>query len=327
MPDVTEARAAARAEGPRPDSGRPDRPRAGSVLSESDRLVRASTPSSLLHGFRDDMAAIWTYRELLDQLVRKELKVKYKESVLGFFWSMARPMLQIIIYYVAFTIFLGSQQPAFAIFVFTGLLAWGFFTDVVGGCTGSVVGNGALIKKTSFPREILPLSVVGAALVNFAFQLVVLALALAVAALAGFRVVPNLDLLLVPLALAVAVVWATAVGLVLAGATVYLRDIQYLVDVMLLAGFWLAPVVYPITYAVDNLAKRGHGTLLEIYLANPMTNVIATFQRAFYTMGEQFTFQGALLPRLLVLLLTGLVALWASQRLFARLRGKFAQEL
>ena len=320
MPDVTEAPSGSA----RDPAGAPT---PGFRPVRTDLLVRASTPSSFLHGFRDDVTAIWDYRELLDQLVRKELKVKYKESVLGFFWSMARPMLQIVIYYVAFTIFLGSQQPAFAIFVFTGLLAWGLFTDVVGGCTGSVVGNGALIKKTAFPREVLPLSVVGAALVNFFFQLVVLFLALVVAALAGFRVAPGLDLLLVPLALVVGVVWATAVGMALAAATVYLRDIQYLVDVMLLAGFWLSPVVYPITYPIDNLTKRGHSTLLEIYLANPMTNVIATFQRAFYTMGEQFTFHGSLLPRLLVLLLVGLGALWASQRLFARLRGKFAQEL
>ncbi len=318
MPDVPEARPSALVEAPRrPQESGP----------RVDRLVRASSPSSFLSGFSADLSAIWSYRELLEQLVRKELKVKYKESVLGFFWSMARPMIQIVVYYVAFTIFLGSQQPAFAIFVFTGLLAWGFFTDVVGGCTGSIVGNGALIKKISFPREILPLSVVGAALINFLFQLVVLFGALAIAAATGFRVVPNLDLLLVPLALAVAVVWATALGLLLSAVTVYLRDLQYLVDVLLLAGFWLTPIVYPITYAVDNLSARGHDTMLQIYLANPMTNVVATFQRAFYTMGEQFNFQGALLPRLLVLLVVGLAALWFCQRSFARLQGKFAQEL
>ncbi len=325
MPDVSQARPATLVQDPPTPTGPPTHPGPDGV--RSDRLVRATTPSTFVRGFGTDVRAIWDYRELLDQLVRKELKVKYKESVLGFFWSMARPMLQIVIYYVAFTIFLGSRQPAFAIFVFTGLLIWGFFTDIVGGCTGSVVGNGALIKKTSFPREILPLSVVGAALVNFFFQLVVLLLALAVAAVAGFHVAPDLDLLLVPLALVVGLIWATAFGLVLAAATVYLRDLQYLVDVILLAGFWLSPIVYPITYPIDNLSKRGHSTLLEVYLANPMTNVVATFQRAFYTMGEQFTFQGSLLPRLAVLLLVGLGALWVSQRIFAKLRGGFAQEL
>jgi ABC-2 type transport system permease protein len=290
-------------------------------------LTRVGTPPRFLRGFTSDVEAVWAYRELLSQLVRKELKVKYKESILGFFWTMARPMLQIVIYYVAFTVFLGSRQPAFAIFVFTGLLAWQFFTDVVGGCTGTVVGNGALIKKTYFPREVFPLSVVGAALVNFFFQFIVLLGALVVAGVSGFRVAPSWDLLLVPLALLVAVVWATAIGMALAALTVQLRDLQYLIDVVLLAGFWLTPVVYPITYPVTNLGQRGHHLILWIYLANPMVSVVAAFQRAFYTMGQQYTFTGSLTPRLLVLLVVGLGALWLGQRVFARLRGSFAQEL
>lgn len=290
-------------------------------------LQRVFSSPRWFRGSVTDVVEIWRSRELLGNLVRKELKVKYKESVLGFFWSMVRPMMQIVIYYVAFTIFLGSQQPAFAVFVFTGLLAWQFFTDVVGGCTGTIVGNGALIKKTYFPREVFPLSVVGAALVNFLFQLVVLFGALAVAAAVGFRVVPTWDLLLVPLALLVAVVYAAALGMALAALTVHLRDLQYLVDVMLLAGFWLAPIVYPITFPIDNLSERGHDTLLAIYLANPMVNVVAAFHRAFYTMAPEYHFQGSLVLRLSVLLVIGVVLLWLAQRLFARLRGSFAQEL
>lgn len=291
------------------------------------QLVRVGTPPTFFGGFRRDMSDLWAYRELLVQLVRKELKVKYKESVLGFFWTLARPMLQIAIYYMAFTVFLGSQQPAFAVFVFTGLVAWQLFTDVVGGCTGTIVGNGSLIKKTYFPREVFPLSVVGAGLVNFLFQLVVLAGALVIAKLTGFDVRPTWDLLLVPLALAVCVVWATAIGIALAAATVHLRDLQYLIEVLLLAGFWLTPIVYPITYPIDNLSERGYGTLLEVYLLNPMVNVVAAFHRAFYTGAPEFHFQGNLWLRLTVLLGVGLVLLYLAQRLFARWRGSFAQEL
>jgi ABC-2 type transport system permease protein len=236
-------------------------------------------------------------------------------------------MLQIAIYYLAFTVFLGSQQPAFAVFVFAGLVAWQLFTDVVGGCTGTIVGNGALIKKTYFPREVFPLSVVGAGLVNFVFQLVVLAGALVVAAVAGFHVVPTWDLLLVPLALAVCVVYATALGMALAAATVHLRDLQYLIEIVLLAGFWLTPIVYPITYPIDNLTERGYDTLLQVYLLNPMVNVVAAFHKAFYTMAPEYHFQGNLWLRLTVLLAVGLVLLWLAQRLFARWRGSFAQEL
>lgn len=282
---------------------------------------------SFLRGFAQDARDIWSYRELLTQLVRKELKVKYKDSVLGFFWTLVRPMIQLVIYYVAFTLFLGNSQPAYAIFIFSGLVIWGLFTDIVGGCTGSIVGNGGLLKKTYFPREIFPLSVVGAAIVNFLFQMIVLGLALALAAVLGQRVVPTWDLGLVPLAFVVCIVWASALGVFLAAATVYLRDLQHLVDVILLALFWLVPIVYAVTLPLNSFAANGHQTLLTLYLANPMLNVIAAFQRAFYTMGPEYTFQANLWPRLAFFLVVGLGLLWLAQRYFARVQGDFAQEL
>ena len=236
-------------------------------------------------------------------------------------------MNQLVIYYLAFTIFLGNTQPAFAIFIFSGLVIWGLFTVIVGGCTGSIVGNGGLLKKTYFPREIFPLSVVGAALVQFALQMVVLLAALGIAALAGFRVVPTWDLALVPLALVVCLVWGLAIGLFLAAATVYFRDLQHLVEIVLLALFWLVPIVYSVTLPINNFAERGHGTLLQIYLANPMLNVVTAFQRAFYTMAPEYTFRGDLWTRLGILTLVGLGVLWLAQRYFARAQGDFAQEL
>ncbi|RFU21761.1 ABC transporter permease [Geodermatophilus marinus] len=288
-------------------------------------VVHARRP--FLGGFSSDVRDIWSYRGLLAQLVRKELKVKYKDSVLGFFWTLVRPMIQLVIYYVAFTLFLGNTQPAYAIFIFSGLVVWGLFTDIVGGSTGSIVGNGGLLKKTYFPREIFPLSVVGASIVNFLFQLVVLLLALGLAAVTGHRVTPTWDLALVPLALVVCIVWATALGLFLAAATVYLRDLQHLIEVILLALFWLVPIVYAITLPLNAFAANGHQALLTAYLANPMLNVIAAFQRAFYTMGPEYMFQADLWPRLGVLLLVGAGLLWLAQRYFARVQGDFAQEL
>ncbi|WP_222194119.1 ABC transporter permease [Modestobacter italicus] len=282
---------------------------------------------SFVRGFGEDVRDIWSFRGLLVQLVRKELKVKYKDSVLGFFWTLVRPMIQLVIYYVAFTIFLGNSQPAYAIFIFSGLVIWGLFTDILGGCTGSIVGNGGLLKKTYFPREIFPLSVVGAAIVNFLFQMIVLLAALALSAAIGQRVVPTWDLALVPLALVVCVVWGTALGLFLAAATVYLRDLQHLIEVIILALFWMVPIVYSVTLPLNSFAANGHQTLLTLYLANPMLNVIAAFQRAFYTMGPEYTLQANLWPRLAFFLVVGLGLLWLAQRYFSRVQGNFAQEL
>jgi ABC-2 type transport system permease protein len=317
-------------DGGTPPGSLDDEAPAAIARSEAIELVpmeRVNPPRKFFHGAVNDVRDIVRYRELLSQLVRKELKVKYKDSVLGFFWTLVRPMTQLVIYYLAFTIFLGNQQPAYAIFIFSGLVIWGLFTDIVGGCTGSIVGNGGLLKKTYFPREIFPLSVVGAALVNFCFQMVVMFAALGITALTGDRVVPTWDLALVPLALVVCLVWGLALGLFLAAATVYFRDLQHLIEIVLLALFWLVPIVYPVVLPIKNFIQGGHDTLLQVYLANPMLNVVAAFQRAFYTMGPEYTYSGNLWSRLGIMLGVGLVALWLAQRYFARAQGDFAQEL
>ena len=103
-------------------------------------------------------------------LVRKELKVKYKDSSLGFFWSMLNPAMYLVVFYVVFQIILGSGIPFFAIYLLSGLLAWNLFSGSVTGATGSIVSNGSLVNKVYFPREILPLATVGANLVHFFLQ-------------------------------------------------------------------------------------------------------------------------------------------------------------
>src|SRR5207248_4697248 len=117
---------------------------------------------NLRQRFRD----IWAYRELLGGLVRKELKVKYKNSVLGFLWSMLNPALYLVVFYVVFQLILKNGIPQFAIFLLAGLLVWNLFSTALPGATGSVVGNSGLVKKVAFPREVLALSSVGAALVH-----------------------------------------------------------------------------------------------------------------------------------------------------------------
>jgi ABC-2 type transport system permease protein len=312
-----------------------DRASSGRVMSESTPVQRAvaampmervSYRRKFWTGWVSEYRAIWGYRELLLQLVRKELKVKYKESVLGFFWTMARPMLQIVIYYVAFQIFLRNGQPDYAVFIFSGLIIWGLFTDIVGGATGTIVGNSSLIKKTYFPRELFVLAVVGASLVNFFFQACVLVLVIAISWLYGAHVHFDSDLLLVPPALIVCLLFATALGLVLAAYTVYLRDLQHLIDVILLAGFWMVPVVYSVTQPMAGLGKS-HPRLLDIYLANPLLSVVASFQRAFYTVDDKYLFQGDLWSRLAVSTVVGIVLVWIGQRLFVKAQGNFAQEL
>lgn len=292
---------------------------------------RVNAPQPLFRGFGKSIREVVAYRELLAQLVRKELKVKYKDSVLGLLWTLVRPLLQLLVYSIAIGVFLGSSKtiPQFGVYLFTGLLAWTLFTDILGGCTGSVVSNSPLVKKTYFPRELLPLSVVGAAIVNFGLQLIVL---LGAYVVTGHY--PHLtDLALIPLAVLVLVTFGTAMGLLLAASNVYLRDVQYLVEVGLLLWFWMTPIVYDWTKVRTTLVtNHGLTSVFQLYLANPMADVVLAFQRALWPgghtkKGQPFFYSGDLYLRLGVLLGVCLVLLWIAQRVFARASGNFAQEL
>lgn len=279
---------------------------------------RAGFFKGSVHSVRDIVA----HRELLDLLIRRELKARYKDSVLGFFWSLAKPLALLFVYYVAIGRFLQAERsvPEFAVFVFTGLTAWQLFSDIVLGGTGSIVANSGLIKKVYVPREVFPLSVVGASLFNFAIQLAILVVA--TVALGSFPTGGRWGY--AALSLAVLVAWATALAMFLAAVNVYLRDVQYLVEILIMILFWGSPVVY--SWALVHNAIGG--SILEtVYLANPMTQVILGFQRTFWIAGDSQPYPDGLVGSLWLTLGISIVLMWLSQRVFSRLQSNFAQEL
>jgi len=213
------------------------------------------------------------YRELTANLVRKELRVKYKNSFLGFFWSLLNPALLLGIYWLVFTKFLGQRIPNFAIFLLSGLLGWNLLTMALTSSVVSLVGNASLVTKVYFPREALPLAAVGASLMHFFFQLIVLAVAIAAM---RFPVSPA-AIVLVPSALLVELLLLAGLCLIVAVLNVYFRDVQHLLEVGLLAWFWMTPIVYPIAFLQQNLGKLWHLSLL-----NPMTSIALAYQRGIY---------------------------------------------
>lgn len=293
--------------------------RAAALAQEPLRI--AGPRPGFARGTVSSLRDILSHRELLGSLVRRELKARYKDSALGFVWSLARPLAMLLIYYIALGQFLGAARsvPDFAIFIYTGLTAWGLFSEIVLGGTGSIVANSGLIKKVYLPREVFPLSVVGSSLFNFAIQLVIL---LGATVVAG-KVPTGERLLYFPLSLAVILVWATALALLLSAVNVYLRDVQYLVDVIIMILFWASPIVYAWRQVSDHVG----GALADVYLANPMTLAVMGFQRAFWIAGDGQPTPDQLGVRLLIALGVGLVLLWLCQRVFARLQSNFAQEL
>jgi ABC-2 type transport system permease protein len=270
--------------------------------------------------------------ELLTELVRKDLKVKYKNSALGFIWSMANPLLYLAVFSLVFNVLLPNGVPSFAVLFMAGFLVWNFFNLATLTATGSVVGNANLVRKVRFPRVVLPLSSVGFSGVHFLLQLLVLFVVLVPFYPAAFG--PQLWLL-VP-ALAVAVTVAVAMSLLASALNVRYRDVEHLLEITLLAGFWLTPIVYPVTVIRDRVA--GHGWLFDLYMASPMTAVVVAMQRAIYVhpvvtvdgkprqilpadgYGFYLTWLGVAGAVALVLLAVGL---WT----FRRLQADFAEEL
>jgi ABC-2 type transport system permease protein len=266
--------------------------------------------------------------ELLTELVRKDLKVKYKNSALGFIWSLANPLLYLAVFTLVFDKLLKNGIEAFPVLFMSGFLVWNFFNLATLSGTGSVVGNANLVRKVRFPRVVLPLSSVGFAAVHFVLQLGVLLVVLALFYRDAFG--PQL-VLLVP-ALAVVLVFATAMALLASALNVRFRDVEHLLEVILLAWFWLTPIVYPVTYVRDQLA--GSPWLFRLYMANPMTGVVTAMQRAIYvhpvTGGRQILPAGGYGFYLTWLGVGGAIALAllaAGLWTFRRLQADFAEEL
>jgi len=289
---------------------------------EQLELVVAGPPRGVIKGTIFSIRSILDHRELLGLLVRRELKARYKDSALGFVWSLLRPLALLLIYYVAIGKFLGAERsvPDFAIFVFTGLTAWGLFAEITGTSTTSIVSNSGLIKKVYLPREIFPLASVGSSGFNFLIQLAIL---LAATLVTG-RFPLSWNLLYLPLSLAVLLVFSIGLGLILAAVNVYLRDVQHLIEVLLLVLFWASPIVYAFSFVHKILQG---GLLEQLYLANPVTLIVLGFQKAIWISGGPNAQPHDLALRLGILGVLSIVLLWVGQRIFARLEGNFAQEL
>ena len=231
------------------------------------RVIRSRT--SVIERFR----RIITYRELLVGMTRKELKIKYKNSILGFAWSLLNPLLYLVVFYIAFVKILGSGVPEFPIFLLSGLLVWNLFSTALGAACSSVVANAGLVKKVAFPREILPLAAVGSMLVHFFLQSLVLFSVIAIL----LRPVAWEYVALLPLALVALLLLTGALGIFLSATNVYLRDTQHFLELALLAWFWVTPIVY----GFMTIGRR-ESLFSKLYMLNPVTPIVLIFQRALY---------------------------------------------
>lgn len=280
---------------------------------------------------------LWQYRELIGNLTRKELKVKYKNSILGFLWSLLNPLTYLVVFSLVFSVISKVAVPYFGIFFISGLLAWNLFLAAITGGVGAIVGNAGLITKVWFPREALVIATVFAAIVHFFLQMLVL-----VAGLIVFRHAPDWQMLpVLVLALITLIVFSLALAIIVSAVNVYLRDTQHLVDVALLAWFWMSAIAFTYGQVAAKIVDRWGAAAEWLTALNPVLSVVITFQRVIYdppppTPEQIIRPDLQILPthdpswyvtRLSVTLAVSLVLLYGAFALFGRLEDDFAQEL
>ncbi len=282
---------------------------------------------------------IYAHREILLNLVRKELKVKYTASVLGAVWSLLNPIVFLAVFSFV-SLVLNNNLPDYPVYLLAGLLPWNLFSGSITQASESVLGNSNLVKKVYFPREILPLSAVGVALVDFVLQMAVLLLFILATGYAFTHIDGVAFLVLFPLGFLTLLVFSVAVSFYVSALNVRYRDVRHLLNIGLLVWFWATPIVYASGFVQSKLeAYRIAGVrAFDLYMLNPLASIVGAFQRALYGVVDPLPSPSD--PPVLfdvslrwltgvvgVVLVVSLGLLWFAWRTFFRLSGDFAEEL
>jgi lipopolysaccharide transport system permease protein len=219
----------------------------------------------------NELRNLYRYRQLLLALTARDLKARYRGSVLGFFWSLANPLLLLAVYTLVFTIFFPSNVvKPYPLFLFAGILPWTFFAAAVLESTTSITSNAGLIKKVMFPAEALPLVVVMSHLVHFVLALPILLVAtVAFAWHADIRV--HLTIALLPVLVLLQTIFVAGAAMTVASISVLFRDLRDIITNLMQLGFFVTPIIY----LIDNVGYRPLRALLRL---NPMTPFVVSYQ-------------------------------------------------
>ena len=260
----------------------------------------------------ENLRKLFRFRGLIQALVARELKARYRGSVLGFFWSFINPLLLLLIYSFVFTTVLPNEtkgvQP-YALFMFCGILPWNWFSTSLSDAAGSLISGGNLIKKVLFPAEVLPIVSVLANMVHFFLGLPILVLFLIY-----YQKPPDpWDLVWFPIAVLIQLTFATGLGLMLAALTVHFRDIRDILANLLMLWFFATPIIYP-------WFQPSVSQYIWLFNINPFTHLAVAYQEILF-------FNGPIGHWRWLLALGGLsvVIFLAGYWLFDRLRDSFAE--
>lgn len=264
-------------------------------------------------------------RYLLLNLTLRELRSRYKRSVLGWAWSMVNPIATMLIFSLVFRVFLKIAPPAgdpsglenFPLFLLCGLLPWNFLANSLGGSVVAIVGNAGLIKKVYFPRSVLPTASVLGWNVNLLIEFGVLFVALM---FAGNMVIPWIPV--VALVVVLQTFFVLGIGLGLSALNVYFRDIQHFLSIALLMWFYATPIVYPPSFVPIQYVLFGMDIPLRaIYNLNPMVHFLGAYRSLIYDL------RWPELDSIIYLVVVSIVSLALGSLIFRRFRSRFAEEL
>jgi lipopolysaccharide transport system permease protein len=266
---------------------------------------------------------LYRYRNLLLKLASRNLRVRYKNSVLGVLWSWLNPLFMMVVYTVVFIYMRQSDSGVvpskeFPVFILCALLPWNFFSGAILASINCIGDNAPLVKKVYFPREILPLSIILANLANFGISLVIL-----VPMMIVFRIELTLWVLMLPAIVVIQVCLITGIALVLSTLNVFYRDTRAIMDVVMMAWFFVTPVIYPIDILPHS--REILGVTLDIHrwtrILNPMASLVAAYRDVLYwgrLVGPDFLARTAA---------TSFVVLLIGYIIFVKFSPRFGEEV
>ena len=258
---------------------------------------------------------LWRYRELFYILSWRDLKVRYKQTIIGVLWSILRPLLTMLIFTFVFNKVAKIEPPEgikYSILVFAGLLPWQFFATGMSEASNSLIGNERLISKVYFPRMIIPAASVITSLVDFLISLGIMFLLLIY-----FGTMPSINILLLPLFVIMTFFTSFGIGLWLTALNVKYRDFKHIVPFIVQLGLYISPVAFPTSQAINIIPEK----FRLLYYINPMAGVIDGFRWCFFGESTPLNIQGLLISLAVIIffLLIGIRTFRKMEKSFADL--------
>lgn len=213
---------------------------------------------------------IWAYRSMIQSLVHKDLRGRYKASVLGFLWTFIVPLCQLLVYTVVFSVIMRSNIEKFYLYLFVALIPWNFFSGCLTGGSSCILQQQALVNKIFFPREVIPISFVTSSFVNMLYcEIVVIAVALFSGVHFSF-----LGFCCLPLVMLIEYIFALGITMIVSAIDVYFRDLEHILGILSMAWMFLTPIMYDISIVPEQLRP--------IFNLNPMTGIISAYRDILY---------------------------------------------